>query len=687
MQSKTSSFEAGTQPVKAPERVYAGSPSRLINRTLFKKNLSRYWPLWGLVSFVGGLFPLAMLVWLIRDGAGVRLDPLEITRDYYSVVTYAVPLISLVYAMLCAVAVWRYLYTARSVGMMHTLPITRRSLLATNFLSGLVMMAIPYAVTGLLCVLITGVYGGFDLTGVLTTVAAVAGISFFYFSVATAVAFITGSAVAQAVLYLIFHFLAVALEWLGNQFAQGFVVGLSSGTSFRITRYLSPTVGLMETLNADCSFQEVPVPGRDWTHQKLVGVRLDGFWLVGVYVLAGIVLLALAWLLYSRRRSESAGDVVAVGWMKPVFRYGTALCAALSAGQALYALFWESFQSTYSPYYAAAPMAVCTVVAGLLGYYIASMLLAKTARVFRNTWKGALGVCVVCVGLCIGLRTDLFGVEKRVPAASEIKSVTVEVSSDAYTLKAGADDELIAQTLKLHEAIVDSLGSLRDYGGTDVYDDTEWDERGSAYLCLTYQLSSGQLKRRYELPITKRLLEQEGSYAQLLDQLMSSTQMQEKLLELDADKWVLSGAYVYPYNSGETTDLNTAQAQQLRDALARDCAAGHWKRYAWLNGDDDSVGTYYALELNLEFSSKKDLEKENDSEGSVRITTLNVEVRTDMTETIQCMEALGIAPEDLISYSEYNRQMDQANEEAAYDEAYETTDAAFGVAGAGMTEG
>ena len=33
----------------------------------------------------------------------------------------AVPVINLVYAALCAMAVWSYLYNARSVGLMHTL--------------------------------------------------------------------------------------------------------------------------------------------------------------------------------------------------------------------------------------------------------------------------------------------------------------------------------------------------------------------------------------------------------------------------------------------------------------------------------------------------------------------------------------------------------------------------------------
>ena len=46
-----------------------------------------------------------------------------------------------------------------------------------------------------------------------------------------------------------------------------------------------------------------------------------------------MVLLGLAYMMYRRRRSESAGDVVAVGWLRPVFRYGVAALSALLGGQ------------------------------------------------------------------------------------------------------------------------------------------------------------------------------------------------------------------------------------------------------------------------------------------------------------------------------------------------------------------
>ena len=70
-------------------------PSRIsyFNKTLFRKNLTRFWPLWGMASFGGALFPLALLMELLR-GDYARIEALELTRIYYDVVAYGLPVIT-----------------------------------------------------------------------------------------------------------------------------------------------------------------------------------------------------------------------------------------------------------------------------------------------------------------------------------------------------------------------------------------------------------------------------------------------------------------------------------------------------------------------------------------------------------------------------------------------------------------
>ena len=233
------------------------SKTSFFNMTLFRKNLTRFWPLWGGASFLGSLFPLALLLQLMRGRVDL-IEPLSVTEMYYSVLCYGVPILSLLYAILCAMLVWSYLYNSRSVGLMHTLPITRRGVFVTNFLSGMAMMLIPYAIVGTLCVLISLAYGVLEPVGLLVTVLGVLGEIFFYFASATLVAFMVGNVFALPAVYFLLHFLAPLLDWLLCLFAGNFIFGLDRYYS-GVVEFLSPTVYLVERVNVNCTYEEVQV--------------------------------------------------------------------------------------------------------------------------------------------------------------------------------------------------------------------------------------------------------------------------------------------------------------------------------------------------------------------------------------------------------------------------------------------
>lgn len=50
------------------------------------------------------------------------------------------------------------------------------------------------------------------------------------------------------------------------------------------------------------------------------------------YIIAAVVLTAAALLLYRKRRMESAGDVIAVKSLRPVFKFCVTACSALCFG-------------------------------------------------------------------------------------------------------------------------------------------------------------------------------------------------------------------------------------------------------------------------------------------------------------------------------------------------------------------
>ena len=640
---------------------------------LFRKNLTRFWPLWGGASFLGSLFPLALLLQLVRQG-GIRdtmaSKSLAFTEMYYDVAAYGLPIISLIYAILCAMLVWSYLYNARSVGLMHTLPITRTGLFVTNFLSGMAMMLIPYAVTGLLCILISLAYGGFDAVSLLVTILCVLGESFFYFASATFVAFMVGNVFALPAVYFLLHFLAVLLDWLLSMFAGNFIFGLDKWYS-GVVEWLSPTVYLENHVCVNSTYETITtqtsLTGAYSETNRLTAVSMENFWLIGVYALVGVAFLALAYVLYTRRRSESAGDVVAVGWMKPVFRFGLAALAALLGGQALYALFWDSFQS--GSYYDALPMAVCMLVAGAIGYYAASMLLAKSLRVFRGSWKGLVLVAAGCVALCCVLRFDLLGVSRRVPEAGQVEKLEFYAADNTYRLYPGEDDEVLEQVRAVHKAIVADQDYVRTYEDSDrrytvVSDDTTVTE---TYIRFIYTLNNGlKVERRYNLPLTEYRMEQESTYDDLLDTLVNSEPMKAKRLHAGDDRYAVESGRLYLESSGDYLDLNSRESAAILYAVFRDAVLGTWGEYDWFDQDDFGA---YAMSLELSFTYPNDY-------GETSNDWINITVRPGMDNTVACLKDLGlITDRDLVTreamekmnnrdYSEtveYAEKMEQEN--------------------------
>lgn len=620
------------------------SKTSFFNRTLFRKNLSRYWPLWGFASFVGFLAPAALLVRVIQSGE-TSVEPLVVREGYYYLLGNAVPIVSLVYAILCAMAVWSYLYNPRSVGMMHSLPIRREGLFLTNLLSGLAMMAIPYLVAGGLGTLLFACCGGFDAWGTLVTVLAVIAQSVTFFGLATFCAFLTGNIFALPVLYFLLNFLAPLGDWLCNLFARGFLFGFTADYSGTVD-FLCPMVYLTQRLYVNSEYETVRDSALEYQN-RLTSVTLENAWLIAAYAAAGLVFLALAYLLYRRRESERAGDVVAVRVFRPVFRFGVAALSALLGGRLLYALLWESFQAgdTFSP----VPLAICLIVAGLIGYYAASMLLAKSLRVFRGSAVGALCLVAACAAFCAGMRYDLFGIERRIPDQNEIAQLEIYLARNTYYLTPEDQPELLSGARELQHTLIDQKDLIQRNYETYRHGSVSSDPDAYTNIRYIYTLKNGAtVERFYVVSFARSDLQTSGSYASVLDAYVNSPGMRQARLRWgDPEFHVESGSFD-SQSTGDYFNLGTQECETLLSAIARDAENGNWGRYDWFEDD----GTAYAMDLSFDFY--RDLIDEHGthyrSYDSIYIT-----VRPEMTETKQALLDLNLATEqDFVTWQELN---------------------------------
>lgn len=112
------------------------------------------------------------------------------------------------------------------------------------------------------------------------------------------------------------------------------------------------------------------------------------------------------WRYTARRQLETAGDVVSVSWVRPVFKYGVAFCAAVALGETLYSLF-----SALLPR-GVWGLLLMLLLWGAAGYFVAEMLLRKKFWVFRGSWKGCVVLlCCLTAAMCL-MEFDVTGFER-----------------------------------------------------------------------------------------------------------------------------------------------------------------------------------------------------------------------------------------------------------------------------------
>lgn len=545
--------------------------------TIARSDLRHYWPL--LFLYVGVWFLLLpMQVWisasrynaydLYDSMAPARSDALlRVCLNNYSVAI----IMALLFGVAMVMAVFSYTMNTRSVGAMHALPIRRGSLFATHFLAGFGMLTagnLLIALLTLLAALATGVPLHSALLSwlLMSTV-----LDLFFMALATLCAMLTGWLLAVPVLYAAANGGVIALVTLGRMLSALLVRGYCMGDSFpALVRWLTPLYqmffGLCQT-------------GSGWMYAKdndevPSGLAAEGWQTLLWYGVAALVLLALAVLLYQRRRSELSGDPVAFRWLRPVFRLGIGLSGGLGLGLMLYYII-----TLYSAKENVLPnLLVSMVLMGALSYFAAAMLVNKSLKVFRRGWRGAALTAALLVLLCVGLKLDLLGQSRLVPEQEDVLQVSAGLGvtgTDGYS----ADPEVINAALALHQGVLES----GEPDGADYRN----------YFHVKYELRSGRvISRRYDFRTT------DSAVQEPLQRFVSLPQVQKSFLMEDNGEGRLLSGYLYLYGEkyeseeGATTvELTAAQAEELYQALQRDIDAARVLT---------SVDSFRTLTLNIE---------------------------------------------------------------------------------------
>ena len=254
-------------------------------------------------------------------------------------------------------------------------------------LGGLLMLFSTYVLTFLATGVVESAFGILQLKDLWQWLWVTCGTGFFCYSFGVLCAVFAGQVLAVPVFYGILNFVAIGMYYLLDSFASVFRFG-SDGRVLNFEKevsWLSPIYRLVSDLQ---------VRG-EWIDDENYVRHLQGQSTVLIYVAVGAVLTLFAYVAYLRRKSESASDVVAVTWAKPVFKYGVAFCVAFTVGLGMYHLFIKSFLPGYNNSIPGA--VVCLVITGVIGYYIAEMLVQKSFKVLKKHGPGFLAVALALV--------------------------------------------------------------------------------------------------------------------------------------------------------------------------------------------------------------------------------------------------------------------------------------------------
>ena len=569
------------------------------NGTLGKQLTLRFWPLIALYSVIWAIvLPISGLNYMRSGYIGNWATNIE-----YLCRALATPM-TIVFGVLAAMAVCSHLYTTRSCNFTAALPPKRTALFATHYLTGLLWLVVPVAVMTLMASFLAI---GCSLSGFASGLALVCMQTLFFYSFAVLCGMLTGHLLALPVFYGIFNGLVGGLWYLLTLLFREFYFGYP-GSLVAVpawVEWFTPAWQLFSYGSPDARYG-----------------------MSAVYAGVGIVFALAAWLLYVKRPMERAGDVVIWAGLRPVFRYGVALCSGLALGSLTRLVLGLDELG----------LAVSVMLWGVAGCFVGQMFLSKSVRVLRY-WKGAGAIACACAALFLVMKLDLTGYETQVPEADEVVSVTIS-GLDSYPVDTASnfhdiqtqDPQAISLITQLHQALVDQRNTFNGY-----YDN-------STRFDVTYTLADGtRLTRSYTVYVNEVDLDRAGTVTQLAHQLVNDSKLMllsYEFHELEANGYRPTGGTFYlTSDTGNTStghDLSTSEAQSLYQAIVQDIQEGNLPRTLFYGYGDVHIDLYWSISPNS-FNQLADPYNTDYIPGNY----ISVEITNQAVHTLEVLEELG----------------------------------------------
>lgn len=564
------------------------SKRSFFNKTVFRKNMTRFAPVWI-------LYTLCLLVELAVAYTGQYQAGSE--RCYWFTenimqLPRTMGVINLIYGLVVAQLLFGDLYNSRMVYSLHALPLRRESWLLTNVLSGLVFSLIPTlaATLALYPMLAGSIFTGAWKLPLLFLLSA--NLEFIcFFGMAVFCAMCVGSRFTMTAGYGLLNAGAAMVYWAVNTVYTPLLYGVITPSKW--ANDLTPVVQATDYAYFEVetylgNLRELAQQQHCSLSQLTAAYSLTGEWW-RLFALAGVGLAFLvgALFLYRKRNLECAGDAVAFPILRPVFQVLCTLFVAVSSQYVLKMMIGYRINAVLRYSVLALGVAV--------GWFVGRMLLMRSIRVFRKkNWYG-LGIMAGVMALSlVCTHFDILGIETRLPDPGKVVQVNLGTSWSSeppFTEEADIEKILRIHHLALEERPENDGLYVRGYDGSFVYvvdtNDALYDRTAeypeytyAAGIHITYTMEDGSvMQRRYNIwtdqeagNLTRQLLSR-------WDNVSEKTELEDGSLvnyaELSADN------ILYLTIDGKRADVEgdlRENAWSFLDAVKADCAAGNMLR-------------------------------------------------------------------------------------------------------------
>lgn len=596
------------------------------DRAVFRRALKKTAPVWILYTLYELLLPLRLFSFCRGVSSCTDDFLVQIEKTILGYARINASLLPFLLGGLLAWVLFFWLFRAGTAYFYAALPVRRETLFLTNYLTGLLLCAAPALLSSLLLWAVGAGFGAAVFVPAMQVFTATMLGFLLFFSFAVLVCCVVGQMAAMPIVYVILNFTFFVLEAIVRHLLFTFVYGMpysQSSTMQSFALHATPVLGLLQGgFRVATDWAE-----RDGMYYMELNPQLEGWGYLGALAALGLVFALCAFLLLKHREMERSGDVIAVGWLRPVALYVFTIGCALVLGALMAELFSSNTADNF--WY----VLLFLFMGAFVGYFAGKMLLQKTVHVFRSGWLG-LGACCLALLLAFGAAEfDLFGYSRYLPERSAVQAagLTHYQSNGLYTTQ---DDAFIQDVLNLHTAAV-SEKSKQEHRRHAYQLGTDYTEQ----FYITYRMTDGTLTERYySIVYSEADLEDPDSLISRFSALYNSPGSVLIRTGFDTprtEKNVLS-CYVSSFDTGESLELTGRDAWRVYTACLDDINAG-------LLGAEDVSGSGSTKEagnytpLNLIFTVTTQVPGQTDS---LYVDSIPLAAE----ETVRALTAFGAEP-------------------------------------------